>query len=181
VRRKDFTETIQEFIDKANSGATQLLSTEPIRMGRFAQPVLDSAFVFQIAGIGIITLAIILTFQSFMGGMSVATQASQDRQQSQVRLVTNFRYSGTQQNSSNSQLQEIAATPDPVEVSKEVEVQLSQQQEALTKPIITHVVEEGDNVYTIAAQYRILPQQLISRNNLIAPYTIKVGQELVIA
>jgi len=39
-------------------------------------------------------------------------------------------------------------------------------------------VRENDNLYAVATRYRVTPQSIIMQNNLIAPFTLRPGQQL---
>ena len=44
----------------------------------------------------------------------------------------------------------------------------------------THVVEEGETVFTIAFQHGIAWTKLVDANEIPSPYTLEVGQSLII-
>ena len=39
-------------------------------------------------------------------------------------------------------------------------------------------VRDNDNLYAIATRYRVTPQSIIMHNNLVAPFTLRPGQQL---
>jgi len=148
-------------------------------VSRLNRNIVDDGVYFQIFGMCIITVAVVLAFQGFVRSDSLATSAEQ--QEKEVRILTNFQYSYTPSNV-QSRLQDFSIapvtatdTPDSTAPNNEATVV-----ETPIKQDVIHVVEDGENVYTIAADYEVNPQEIISLNNLAAPYTIKVGEELVV-
>jgi LysM repeat protein len=147
--------------------------------------VIDEGLYFQIFGMCILTVAIVLTFQSFVNSDSLSINAEQ-AQSNQVRLLTNFQYQPDSQDG-QARLQDFSITPIAPASTQASEIAVPNESSAdVTTPPVKayeptmHTVVDGDNVYTVAAEYKIKPQELIQRNSLIEPYTIKVGDSLVI-
>ena len=45
---------------------------------------------------------------------------------------------------------------------------------------VTHIVESGETIYSIAREYEVTPQSIIEANNLSSPDSIMIGSELLI-
>jgi LysM repeat protein len=137
----------------------------------------DNNFQFQILGVGILTLAIILSFQSFVSSTSVDTAAGDvDPINKEVRLLTNFQQaSSTSSSSSTGQLQEI-----PIEMPKVEEPAQTPAVEAEKAKQRNYEVVAGDSVSLIAKKNNVTSQEIIDANKLEDPAAIKVGQVLII-
>lgn len=166
-----------DFLDIFNKFSKPGVSKQVQRNSNISGLELDQTFYFQVAAITILTFAIVLFFQSFLGGENVNTVASQ-RQDQEVRLLTNFQY--VPQNSVNKgRLQPVEVVIVP-EKSEEIEKLEIDQKAELEKSLVKHIVKSGENIYTIADDYKLDASKLITANNLQDPSKIRVGQELII-
>jgi LysM repeat protein len=138
---------------------------------------LDQTFYFQVAAISILTFAVILFFQSFLGGETISTSAIQ-RQEEEVRLLTNFQYL-PKDSATKTNLKPIEVVVVPEKSPEIKQLELDQKIE-LEKTKSRYTVKTGDNVYTIALQYKVETAEIIAANNLEDPSKIKVGQVLII-
>jgi LysM repeat protein len=168
AKRNSVFSLISDYIEKQQK--SQKFASE----NRF----LEEGAHFQIFGMCILTVAVVLSFQGFVTSDSIGINAEDD--QSEVRLLTNFQYNPSN-DTKESRLQDFSIAPivdeDIVSESPAVPSQTQETEPTVPEPT-THIVASGDNVYTIAAEYDVSPQEIIRINNLVAPYTINIGDEL---
>lgn len=123
-----------------------------------------NSFYFQIIGISMLTLAIILTFFSIFNFTTTQTSASDGNEN--VKILTNFQ-GDEYTRSSNPKLVEITPPQvEPVEPVKEPEY---------------YVVKPGDSLFSISAELGIDINLLIELNDLEDPRNLVVDQKLLIS
>jgi LysM repeat protein len=127
---------------------------------------------FQVVGIGIITLAMVLMFQSLQSLSSISTSA-QAKSDKEVQILVNFNQSVGVGQVSKSQLAEISFV-DPAELEKQ-----KVEEEAKKQPKY-YVVSQGDSLYSISQKYKVDLTQLAESNNIEKPYNLVVGQKIII-
>lgn len=137
----------------------------------------DDGVYFQIFGMCILTIAVVLTFQGFINSDSLATSAEQEKDQ-KVRLLTNFQYQ-PYDDTKQSRLQDFTTSVAPeTQDSKPTEMLILPKNESSVPQ--TYEVKEGDSIYSIAADYDLESQDIIAKNNLTPPFEIKVGDTITL-
>ncbi|NJK71769.1 MAG: LysM peptidoglycan-binding domain-containing protein [Thermales bacterium] len=122
-------------------------------------------FYFQIIGMTMVTVAVVLIFYSAFEFTSPGVDASDGNEN--IRILTNFQ-KGDYSRSSNAQL---------------VEIQQENKTEEQAKPesvITEYIVEFGDSISVISLKTGIEIETLIQFNNLVEPYNLEVGQKILI-
>jgi LysM repeat protein len=129
-------------------------------------------FIAQIVGISIITLAIILSFQTLTDFSSTKASSNFTNQEQEVRILSNFHEKKTDGRVVKTVIEEIANTkPAPV-VKKEDD----------KKPVKEEVytVVEADTLSSIASKFSTTSKALIEKNGIENPLLIQVGDILAI-
>ena len=145
-----------------------------------------NSFYFQILGISLITLGIIISFQTLIDFSTPESEAGNNRQA--VRIITNF-----QTQTKQSAIPKVSVIPpvaeaevenDDAEVSENsvaVEPVLeAEENEALALSV--YVVRSGDTLQSIAeSTFGVEVEKFLAVNpTLEAPYELKVGQQLYV-
>lgn len=137
-----------------------------------------NSFYFQIAGILMITLAIIISFQTLIDISSPTTSAGGGSNDS-VRVMTNFQ--ADVKRSSEPKIKEIIVEkPADDSPEDEVDTDMVEVQEVLTKTeaLDVYIVQANDNLYTIADLFGIPADSFIEVNSMQPPYSLNVGDQL---
>lgn len=167
---------------KAKSSTFGLSQAFWKNLSQWVQP--DDSFKFQVFGMLILTVAVILTFQNFLSATNVSTSANQSNTNSEVRILTNFQQDIYSTPGSPTQLREIPVAPvnnpSVVPVDAGTEAKLQEQAEEKKQSRTTYVIVEGDTLGAIALKFKVTPQELIQLNNIQDPATIRVGQQIQI-
>jgi len=132
-----------------------------------------NTFYFQILGIALLSFAIVVFFQTVLSAsqLSASAQISSDYQSKEVRLLTNFQTKYNPSNSAKSTLADIPQSEPQPEPATPTVTPTSEQK---------YTVIAGDNLYNLASRFKLEYSVLAEANNLQSPYTLQVGQELVI-
>ncbi len=128
-------------------------------------------FIAQIVGISIITLAIILSFQTLTDFSSTNASSNFTAQEQEVRILSNFNEKISDGRVVKTVIEEIPNTKPTVEVKKE-EVKPIQPQ--------TYTVSEGDTLSAIAAKFSVTTKELVEKNGIENPLLIRLGDVLTI-
>jgi LysM repeat protein len=167
---------------KHNSGKTKQKRTY---LGIFNNPLkIDfssiNSFYFQIIGISLITMGIIISFQTLWDIGTPDTSASTSTERDSVRVLTNFQ---TQNKRSATPKIEII----PLE-NKNIDDKNSENKSNQTKSIESkdksnlntqlYYVKSGDTVSSIATLLGLQEESIISLNKLTSPYNLVEGQKL---
>jgi LysM repeat protein len=121
----------------------------------------ENPFLFQIIGISILTLAILISFQSLADFSVTPVNASTY----EVRMLTNFQAVQEQEQFSSSKIEEI-------QLSKPELVALEKIK------ILTYEVKSGDTLSGISNQIGVSVSDLINFNNIESSSDLKIGQIL---
>ncbi len=138
-----------------------------------------NSFYFQIAGILMITIGVIISFQTLIDISSPTTSAGNGSQDS-VRVLTNFQ---TDVKRSSEPKIKLVETPKPNEEKpKDNEEVVPEKVETATtyEALDVYVVKANDNLYTISDLFGVPADSFIETNNLQAPYSLNIGDELLV-
>jgi LysM repeat protein len=151
--------------------------SKPVRSKASSATLTQNPLTFQLIGIGILTVAIVLFFQSvFSASLLPAAAESRGVQNKEVRLLTNFQQTTSMGSAGQSSLQEIII-PDP---KPEPSLSPESAEPVTTKQPKKYKVADGDSLYSISQQLKLPYAELAQLNGLEDPYTLQIGQELVV-
>lgn len=134
-----------------------------------------NSFYFQIAGIVLITAGVVISFQTLMDISTPSTSASSSSERDSVRVLTNF-----QTETKRSSTPKIEPITVQEEESETDEVEPVEQVKTAKEQLEVYVVKPNDNLYTIAQLFGISDEEFIEVNGLIPPYSLTVGQQLLV-
>jgi LysM repeat protein len=142
----------------------------------FLDKIGENPFLYQVLGILILTVAIVLTFQTSFDLSSAKTYADSLKSDTEVRMLTNF---NLQNNESGSLAQKIEEIPPAKPEQSDI------QQDNNEKPVeavkqISYVVKSGDTLSGIANKVKKSVEEIVNVNNLEDAGKLTVGQTLII-
>ncbi len=74
----------------------------------------------------------------------------------------------------------VVGSEEPAVGSEETAVGSEETAVGSEETAVTHIVESGETIYSIAREYEVTPQSIIEANNLSSPDSIMIGSELLI-
>lgn len=131
--------------------------------GKIFDKIDENPFLFQIIGISILTVAILISFQSLADFSTTPVRALDTNYE--VRMLTSFQNTPDQLLTSSSKVEEIEITPQKNEPS-------------VMETPKTYTVKSGDSLYSISQETKISIDDLINFNGLADGSKLVVGQEL---
>jgi LysM repeat protein len=150
----------------------------------------ERPFVAQVFGIAIITVAIIVSFQTLVDVSSPKVLAGQN--DNEVRVLSNFHTKSVDGKNVQSVIEEIAPPQPKVVEKKEVKVESNDKNSVETKvtPEKTpekkevkpqfHVVASGETLSEITKLYGITVDEIVKLNGIEDPAALQVGMKLVV-
>jgi LysM domain len=126
----------------------------------------ENPFLFQVIGISILTIAILISFQS-LADFSVTPVRAFDANY-EVRMLTNFQANPSEQSIKANKIEEIQIAPAKVGPSVPV------------KPK-SYVVKSGDSLYSISQEVKVSVADLVDINGIADSSKLIVGQELALS
>jgi LysM repeat protein len=149
----------------------------------------ERPFVAQVFGIAIITVAIIVSFQTLVDVSSPKVLAGQN--DNEVRVLSNFHTKNVDGKNVQNVIEEIAL-PQPKVVEKKevknesndknsVDTKVTQEKTSEKKEIKSqvHIVASGETLSEIAKLYGITVDELVKLNGIEDPAGLQVGMKLV--
>lgn len=124
----------------------------------------ENPFLFQVIGLSILTVAILISFQSLADFSVTPVSASPY----EVRMLTNFQSNRGQQLLDSDKIEEIQLTKPEVIVLEKSKV-------------ATYEVKSGDTLYAISNQVKVSVEDLVKFNNLDISSQLKIGQILLLS
>jgi|GEM_PF-4652424 LysM repeat protein len=127
----------------------------------------NNNFYFQLIGIFILTVGMVLSLQNFLDGTKLNASA---KESNDVRILTNFQ----QQSSSisdKSSLKEVADFVPVVETAKPI-----------TEPVnvVEYSVKDKETIQSVATKFKVTVEEITSLNNLLPGQTLTAGIKLKI-
>ena len=139
-----------------------------------------NSFYFQIAGIFMITLGIVISFQTLIDFSTPGTEAT-DRRDS-VRVITNF-----QTQTKQSAAPKVNILPPEVQETEEAEEEVKAENveekelPATNENLPVYVVKPGDTLQSIADLFGLRIEDFVEVNpSLEAPYALRAEQQLYV-
>jgi LysM domain len=133
--------------------------------GSFGQ----NSFVFQLIGLGIITVAVFISFQTISADLITTAKAQSIDPNSDVHLYTNFK-SVNEVKAASSSIIEIP--------QNQVIVVQSATQPDTSEGRTSLIIKSGDTLSSISYETKVSVAKLIEYNNILDAGNLKVGQEL---
>jgi LysM repeat protein len=143
-----------------------------ISFGKIFDKIGENTFAFQVLGLAIITVAVVISYQTISGDLnsSVALQAKNVDSSSDVHMYTNF-------NSPN----EAKLSPSLVREIKQdspLAIVTVESMPTATEGRASYVVKAGDTLSDISAQTKVSVKALMVLNGISDPGALRIGQEL---
>jgi LysM repeat protein len=133
-----------------------------------------NTFIFQIVGLGLLTVGLLLSFQTIIDITTTTTQANAS--ESEVRLINDYNTETGQTN--NKEKFDGIVTVKEIETVDNTETVQNEEDGSENK---IYTVKEGDTLFGIANKFDTKVVDLVELNELKEPFEIKIGQKLKIA
>jgi LysM repeat protein len=150
----------------------------------------ERPFVAQVFGIAIITVAIVVSFQTLVDVSSPKVLAGQN--DNEVRVLSNFLTKNIDNKNAQSVIEEIIPAQSKVVEKKDVKSESNEKNSVDTntklekvpekkeiKPQV-HVVASGETLSEIAKLYDITVDEVVKLNGIEDPAALQVGMKLVV-
>jgi LysM repeat protein len=127
----------------------------------------NNNFYFQLIGIFILTVGMVLSLQNFLDGTKLNASA---KESSDVRILTNFQ----QQSASladRSSLKEVADFVPVVETVKPI---------VETVNVVEYTVKDQETIQSVATKFKVTTEEIAGLNNLLPGQTLTSGIKLKI-
>ena len=126
----------------------------------------QNPFQFQIIGISILTVAILISFQSIADFSTTQVKASNSGYE--VRMLTNFNVNKVDGQNNGGKIIEIPTQTTKTEVEKKPEPK-------------TYTVKSGDSVSSISQLTKVSQDDILKLNELTDAGVISIGQSLILS
>ncbi len=133
-----------------------------------------NTFIFQIIGLGLLTIGLLLSFQTIIDITTTTTQANAS--ETEVRLINDYNHQSN--NSATQEKFEGIVTVKEVENVETTETIESVESEEPEQEDGFYTVKKGDTLFSIANKFDTKVVKLVEINNLKEPFEIKAGQKL---
>lgn len=137
---------------------------------------IDPAFISQLLGLGILSIALLLAFQNFSSGLSTSVKATEEQS---VRLYTNFNSSQVGDSRVSYNFQPLQPTQPSTTDQNAIDSNQIVPEAAATQDRF-YIVKQGDTINSIALLLGIETNTIVTKNNLQDPSSLRVGQKLLI-
>lgn len=127
----------------------------------------NNNFYFQLIGIFILTVGMVLSLQNFLDGTKLNASA---KESNDVRILTNFQQQGISVTDKSS-LQEVAGFVPPVETANPV---------TETQSVVEYTVKDQETIQSVATKFKVTTEEIIGLNNLLPSQTLTAGIKLKI-
>ncbi len=123
----------------------------------------NNSFYFQIVGVFILTIGMILSLQNFLDGTKLNASAKEN---SEVRILTNFKQS-TKANADSNNLQELTDV-----------VIAPVNNTVVEQTYVEYTVKKGDSLALIASKFKITLEDVAKLNSLDTKASLNVGSKI---
>ena len=127
----------------------------------------NNNFYFQLIGIFILTVGMVLSLQNFLDGTKLNASAKEN---SDVRILTNFQQS-IKTDSDSGKLQEVISTVTPPTVLNEVA-------KTVEENFVEYTVKDKDTIQTIAIKFKVSVPQITNLNKVPENTNLIVGSKI---
>jgi len=127
----------------------------------------NNNFYFQLIGIFILTVGMVLSLQNFLDGTKLNASA---RENNDVRILTNFQQQ-VKSVANKSSLQEVEGFVAPVETTKPV---------IEPQNVVEYTVKDKETIQSVAAKFKVTTEEISTLNNLLPSQTLTSGMKLKI-
>lgn len=128
----------------------------------------NNSFYFQIVGVFILTIGMVLSLQNFLDGTRINTSAQENNS---VRILTNFKQP-TKSIANSNNLQEVEGATNSVENLK--------PQAAVEVNYVEYTIKNNDTIAIVATKFKITAEDIIKLNILEPNSSLSVGSRIKI-
>jgi LysM repeat protein len=126
----------------------------------------NNSFYFQIVGVFILTIGMVLSLQNFLDGTKLNASAKEN---SSVRILTNFQQS-TKTSADTNKLKEVTGIVTPVE---NINPKIQEEQN-----YVEYTIKTNDTISSVAAKFKVTVED-ISKLNILEPNaSLTVGTKI---
>jgi LysM repeat protein len=126
----------------------------------------NNSFYFQLIGIFILTVGMILSLQNFLDGTKLNASA---KESTDIRILTNFQQQNSGSSAGKSSLKEVTDIVPTVELAKPI---------TEIPNIVEYSVKDNETLQSVAAKFKVSVDEITTLNSLLPGQTLTTGVKL---